>query len=297
MKKNDNFPTIFIMVIIAIALYGGSKNISNNGLVSQYATPEEKQADIQKQINIAQKKVDDLKQKISEEEANQNASIYKGKVNIFFINRSPVASQEYVTIHASGLATTSIPVTGWTIKSLSSGASVKIPQASYLYFAGTLNGEQDIYLSANDTLYLNTGISPNGASFKINKCSGYLNQFQTFVPYIGSYCPAPRNEDVSKIPRTGYNDSCFDYIETMPSCRIQNDPLPSWSQKWSVECTDFIYKKINYPACVDTHKNDKDFYQPEWRVYLKRSEPLWKNNREYIVLLDQYGKIVDEIKY
>jgi hypothetical protein len=80
---------------------------------------------------------------------------------------------------------------------------------------------------------------------------------------------------------------------------MQNTNRPTTSRIIQVEreCTDFIYKKVNYPACIDTHKNDKDFYQNEWRIFLKRSETLWKNSREDIVLLDEEGKIVDEYKY
>lgn len=296
--KDSSLGIMVLMVIIAIALFGGSQGASNNGLFSNgNQTPVEKQANIQNQINTTQYKVDQLKKQVAEEEAKKTQSIYKDIVDLSYINHYGNASQEYIAIRVNASATTTIPVTGWTIKSLASGISVKIPQGTYLFFAGSVNSEQNIYLSANDTLYLITGISPNGVSFKLNKCSGYLNQFQNFIPYIPSYCPAPRNENLSSIPRSGYNDTCFDYIDTMPACRIQTDPLPQGSQKWSVECTDFIYKKINYPSCVDTHKNDKDFYQNEWRVYLKRSETLWKNSREDIVLLDQYGKIVDEIKY
>jgi hypothetical protein len=90
------------------------------------------------------------------------------------------------------------------------------------------------------------------------------------------------------------NDACFDYIESMGQCRIQTETLPL---NWSHECTNFIYNKINYPSCVNTHKNDKDFYQKEWRVYLKRSEKIWKEKRETIILYDDHGKIVDTLKY
>ncbi len=286
-----------IMVILAITLFGGSKGAGNNGLFSSgTSTPEQKQNDIQQQISTTQYKVNELQKQVQIEEDKKTKSEYNGIVDMQFISHSTDPAQEYIVIHINS-STKSIPVTGWKIKSLASGTSVTIPKGSYLYFSGVVNGEQDIYLTGNDTLYLVTGISPNGANFKVNKCSGYLNQFQTFTPYLGGYCPAPRNEDLSSIPRTGYNDTCFDYIDNMPSCRIQTDALPAGYGKWSSECTDFIYKKINYPSCVDAHKGDKDFYQPEWRVYLKRSETLWKNSREDVVLLDQYGKIVDEIKY
>ncbi len=157
-----------------------------------------------------------------------------------------------------------------------------------------LNTEDTIMLTGGDTLYLVTGISPNGASFKVNKCSGYLGQFQIFVPYLNNICPLPKDEDLSSIPNLVINDACFDRIDTMSRCRIQTAPLP---QNLSSECTNFILNKINYPSCVNIHKNDKDFYQKEWRVYLGRSASLWKNKRETIVLYDSLGKIVDTLKY
>ncbi|KND46701.1 MAG: hypothetical protein AB201_02565 [Parcubacteria bacterium C7867-006] len=299
MGKSNNSGLMIIVIILAVLLVGGTESTSKGGSLFSPTpkTPAQQQADIQRQITDTKYKVDELKKQVAIEEAKKTQSRYKNIVDLYFINHSSDPSKEYISIHVNSTATTSIKITGWTLKSLSSGVSVKIPQASYLFFANSINSEQDIYLSANETLYLITGISPNGASFKVNKCSGYLNQFQTFIPYIGGYCPAPRNENLSSIPKTVYNDSCFDFINSMPSCRIQTNPLPASSQKWSAECIDFIYKKINYPACVDTHKNDQDFYQKDWRVYLKRSEHLWKNTREDVVLLDEYGKIVDEIKY
>lgn len=299
MAKDNAVGIGIILIIIVIALSGGSKGAGgNNGLFSSgTATPVQKQQNIQQQITDTQYKVDELKKQVDAEEAKKTQSKYKDLVTIAFINHAYDLNQEYILIRTNSLATTSVPITGWKLKSLASGVSVTIPQASYLYFTGSVNSEQDIYLGTNETVYLLTGNSPNGASFKVNKCSGYLNQFQNFNPYLGGACPAPRNEDLSSIPRTVNNDACFNYIDSMSSCRIQNDPLPPGYAKWSTECLDFIYKKVSYPSCIDTHKGDKDFYQPEWRVYLKRSEKLWKDTREDVVLYDQYGKIVAEFKY
>lgn len=221
-------------------------------------------------------------------------SKYSDLVYISYISRSTNPLNEIVQIRTRGNASTTIPVTGWTLKSESSGQSVSIPKASYLYFANTVNAEEDIVLTGNEVLYLVTGYSPNGASFKINKCSGYLSQFQNWNPGLPYSCPAPRNENLSSIPKTVNNDACLDYIDNMPSCRIQTSNLPA---NWSYECTNFIYTKINYPSCIDTHKNDKDFWGKEWRVYLKRNARLWKDKRESIVLYDNEGKIVSKYSY
>ncbi len=291
MSKDDTIGIVILFSIIAIALFGGAKGVSINNNVSK--TPEQQQWEIQRQLNEAETKAEQLKKQIALEEANKNASIYKDIVDLSFVSRSNDAKQEYVQIRVNS-SKQPINVTGWTLKSKSSGATVKIPKGTYLFFTGTPNSEEDIYLNSGDVLYLVTGISPNGASFKVNKCSGYLSQFQTFTPYLSTYCPQPRNEDLSSIPKTVNNDACLDYIDYFPSCRIQTETLPA---NWSYECTSFIYNKINYPSCVSTHKNDKDFYLNEWRVYLKRSEKIWKDRREEIILYDSNGKIVDTLVY
>lgn len=282
---------LLLLGIFAVAVLGGSKNAS---FVAGPQTPEQKQERIAKQIRDAQTQVDELKKKIQAAEDAKTRSIHYGKVRLGSVSRSQTANGEYITLYTDSFSTTSIPLAGWTIKSRGSGQSIAIPQATLLFFAGHTNGEQNIVLSPGDIVYLVTGHSPNGASFKINKCSGYLEQFQDFTPYISSECPAPRNEDLSSIPRRTVNDACFDYIEYMPSCRIHTGTLP---QNWSYECLNFITTKINYPSCVNTHKGDSDFYKKEWRVFLKRTEPLWKSSREDIVLLDAEGKIVSELKY
>ncbi len=293
---NDNSMGVLILLgIIAIALFGGAKGASNNGLFSVgIQTPEQKQQNIGQKIEEVQYQVDNLKIKVQIEEDKKSQSKYKGLVTLAYVNRSTDPTQEYVTLRNSYNAKENISITGWMLRSTSSGVSTTIPKATYLFFAGIANSEDNIILTNNETLYLVTGISPNGASFKVNKCSGYLDQFQTFVPYLNNNCPLPRYEDLSSIPKTTANNRCFDYIDSMSSCRIQTETP---TQYLGAECNNFISKKVNYPACVDAHKNDKDFYGNEWRVYLKRGASLWKDRRETIVLYDNDGKIVDSLTY
>ena len=279
MFNKDHWIGIIILLgIISIALFGGVKN-ANNTFISSPNT-------------VSGQNETSLGQTTTE---NKNSfSQYQGLVTLGYINKSTDPGNEYLTIRVGSNLKTPVLVTGWTLQSRSSGASVTIPKGIYLFFTRIPNAEENIYLEAGDTLYLVTGISPNGASFKINKCSGYLGQFQTFIPYINNNCPMPKDENLSEIPGSVNNDACFDYIDSFPRCRIQTESLPI---NWSYECTKFIYDKINYPSCVDVHKNDKDFYEHQWRVYLKRSDHLWKDKRENIVLLDNSGKVVDTLKY
>lgn len=301
---NNTFGILIILGIIFLAIYGGTvgKNqgpifkptplIQFNQTGSTGQSNLENAYTIQQKINDAQKKVEVLKKQLEEQEKLKIQSKYFGKIKISYVTRSTNPASEYVTLRNT--STTTIMVTGWQLKSEASGQSVNIPQGSYLYFANSPNSEQDISLSEGETMYLVTGISPNGASFKTNKCSGYLSQFQTFTPNLYTSCPLPKDEDLSSIPKTVNNDACFDYIDRMPACNIQTRSLPA---NWSYECVNFIYKKINYPSCIDTHKNDKDFYGKEWRVYLKRNAKIWKDKRESITLYDNDGKVVSTYKY
>ena len=295
MSKEDTTGILILLAIVAIALFGGSKNTGvTQPAPTSNETQKQTEMSVEQKVRDTKNQIDDLKKQLQIEEDKKTQSQYKGVITLSYINRSTNPSQEYVTIKMVGNATGTVPVTGWVLKSLNTKNQTTIPKASYLFFAGTMNTEDNIFLIGGDTLYLITGISPNGSSFRANKCSGYLGQFQTFVPYLNSNCPAPRDEDLSSIPKTTANDRCFDYIDSMQTCKIQTETPP---QYLGVECNNFISRKINYSSCVDTHKNDKDFYLKEWRVYLKRGESLWKDKREIIVLYDNFGKVVDTLKY
>ncbi len=297
MKSDDLFPLLVIVGIIVMTLLGGSKNM-HPLFAPAPLTPEQqqeqKQAAIQQQISEAQTKVTQLQAEIKAQEDAKTHSVFYGKVTLQYVSQSTTPSREYIRLAMDSAATTTIPITGWTVRSLSTGVSVTIPKGTYLVFPATTNSEDSINLTGGDVVTLITGTSPNGYSFKVNKCSGYMTQFQDYTPYLSTNCPAPRNEDLSSIPNRVENDACFDYINAFPSCRTQTDPLPL---SYSYECKRFITEKINYGSCVNTHKQDADFYQHDWRVYLGRSASLWKTQREDIVLYDWTGKIVSELKY
>lgn len=295
MKKDEWTGILVILGIIAVSLFGGSKGASRNGLFSgSNATPEQKQQNITQELNKTQTEVDLLGKQIQTEEDKKTQSQYKDFVSFAYINRSTDPEQEYAVLHINSKATTTIDITGWTLKSTNTGNSVTIPRGTYLYFSGTINSEDDIYVTGGDTIYLITGQTPIGVSFKLNKCSGYLSQFQKFVPYLPTSCPAPRSEDLKSIPKIVVNDACLDYINSFPSCQVETKNFPV---SWSYECRNFFQTKISYPSCVNIHKGDKDFYQHEWRAYFRHNQILWKSRRENIILYDNIGKIVSSLTY
>ena len=232
-------------------------------------------------------------------EINSNFSPLKNKVELGS-NRSTyygsgdkdAVNQEYLSIQTKQNITEKIHLTGLVIKSAATGVKVVIGQGVYLYFSGMVNPPQDIFLGPNETAYIITGRSPLGVSFKVNKCLGYLSKNQDFNPYLRSNCPAVKDEPMPKAPNQ-LNDKCLDYIERFPSCTA----FTTGELELSPECNNFLIEKTNYGYCVQTHKNDKDFYDDDWRIYLSRDETLWKSKRETIELLDQNGKLIDSVSY
>lgn len=292
-----NWGLILICVVLALSVFGGAKNakpIYSNG--STIPSPEERQltqSEIEYNLNDAQYKVNQLQQELAAEELKKNSSVYKGKISMYVYNSSS-AGTEYVDIMADYANKEPINITGWKLLSTSTNQSTVIPQSTLLYFAGQQNTEQDVILNPGEHAYIITGRSPIGYGFKVNKCSGYLSQYTTFYPGVWTNCPAPRDEDQSSIPNRVVNDNCFSLINSLGSCRVP-EPL---SNAYSWECQAFLTEKINYPYCISNHKSDKDFWGNAWYVYLKRSEPLWRYQRETVILYDSVGKPVTQvIKY
>lgn len=297
--KNGGWMGVVILVILFLVLYDGAKNAGKSSFSLFGPLPNSnansRESDLEKQIRETQAKIDELKKANGVEISQSNKSPYWGLVKISSVSRSSNAAYEYITLRTDSGLKNNIKITNWKIKSQNSGESVTIPKGVYLYFTNSQNSEEDIYVGSKDVVYVSTGASPINFSTRINKCSGYLNQFQTFTPYISNYCPRAQDEDLSSIPKLRINDECLDYIDRFPSCKTETQTLPS---NWSYECKDFIQKKLTYSSCIDIHKNDIDFNKHEWRIYLKRNSSLWTaTKRESIVLYDDNGKAVSVYSY
>ncbi len=202
-------------------------------------------------------------------------------------------SSEYLTLTLDSYHKEKVLITGFEVKSAVTGKGTLIPKGVDLPFAGQINYESPIFIDPGDTVVLVTGRSPIGYSFKVNKCTGYFEQFQDFTPQLRQECPAPMNHELAQ--KFGYfNDACLGYLQTIPSCNMPLNNIPLYLQS---ECRSFVDEKLNYKSCVEEHKNDRDFYKKEWRVYLGQNEELWKDRREIIRLLDLNKKIIGSATY
>ncbi|TSC84513.1 MAG: hypothetical protein G01um101417_178 [Parcubacteria group bacterium Gr01-1014_17] len=221
------------------------------------------------------------------------ASSLKGVLELSVNNYgSASAAEEYITLQLSESASARVLLTGMTIKSDASGRSATVGKGAYLPQQGTVNAEEPVYLEPGGTAFVVTGRSPTGSSFRVNKCTGYFEQFQNFVPQLPIECPLPKKEPLPPPPNS-LSDACLEYIDNMRRCRIEPNPPETLGE----ECRRFIRDSFTYPRCVVAHKSDPDFYKNEWHLYLSRDLPLWKSTREVIKLFDATGKPVDAVTY
>lgn len=183
--------------------------------------------------------------------------------------------KEYVVVSITQKNLSSVDISGWTLKN-TSGMSAALGLQ-----AGVKGGNK---------LVISTGKSPTGASFQLNKCSGYLEQFLDFIPEIPRKCPTPSSLASYKT----LEKSCQTFIKTIPPCETNRKEYPT---ELSGTCRYYIGTNVGYNACVANNKNNEDFYSTEWRIYLNRSEELWAAAGEAIMLLDSEGKLIASVKY
>ncbi|MDP2705207.1 MAG: hypothetical protein U1D31_02575 [Patescibacteria group bacterium] len=303
MQQNSVAPLI-IAVVLGLALYavsvdrGNSQNLAE---VRDYGNSLEKgtgkdgavtATDIEKDIKSVERSIQKVGEELTSLIEEKNRSPYADTVSIKGVSGlgSVDPKKEYVTISLSQSSKENVTISGWQLKSDSTGKSVAIGKGAAVYYPNTSSQNDFVVLLPGNTAVITTGMSPLGLSFKTNKCTGYLNQFNSFSPTLPQQCPLPENEDLRSIPYVPANFSCFDFIERMSRCRLNTKPLPV---TFSSECVAFIYEKVGYQGCLSLHRNDSDFFGTQWRIYLGRNESLWLNKRETIRLIDENGKTVD----
>ena len=215
-------------------------------------------------------------------------SLFKDEVRI----NTPAGAREtdpqaeYLEIQALPGNKSLVYVSDWTLKN-SSGKSVVITKATKLPYTGMVNVETPLFLAPGEKAIITTGRSPIGVSFQVNKCSGYLEQFQYFSPPLSSDCPSPATD--LYLHNQNLEPACTNYISTLPRCEIYTGEIP---YDLSAACVSHIRNDINYNNCVNLHKNEFDFFKPEWRIYLGQNNDLWGNINDLIRLYDNAGNLV-----
>jgi hypothetical protein len=201
---------------------------------------------------------------------------------------------EYIEIDAPQGGSVPVDITGWTLSSDATGNAVVIPKGTETPTSGIVNAAQDIVLLPGDRVYIISGQSPIGASFKENKCIGYFSSFQTFSPQLPQNCPSPSDELTANYGGIYVRDAaCIDYVNKLSRCQtVLTPPVGA-----SGACQSFLVKYLNYNGCVDAHQNDADFKGTTWHIYLGRTNSMWRTQHEVVKLFDTKGNTVDAFTY
>ncbi len=202
--------------------------------------------------------------------------------------------REYIEFSVAQNANAPVDISGWTLRSDTSGSASSIPQGTEVPTSGIINAIQNVVLSPGDRALIVSGQSPIGASFRENKCIGYFSTFQQFYPSLPQTCPVPSDELETRYGPDYIRDvKCIDYVHSLSRCQVVLTPPPNLSSA----CQSFLINNLNYNGCVTAHQNDLDFKGATWRVYLGRTSALWRQTHEYIRLFDREGKTVDAFSY
>ncbi|MDP2655844.1 MAG: hypothetical protein Q8P17_05025 [bacterium] len=200
---------------------------------------------------------------------------------------------EYVEISVAQNASQSVKITGWTLESGATYKAELIPKGTRVPSSGVVNAVEDIILEPGERALIISGESPVGASFRENKCIGYLSAFQKFSPSLPQNCPPASDELSSSYKPYIHDPSCIDYVDTLSRCQV---PLTQTS-RLTDSCQSFLETHLNYNGCINNHRNDSNFDGTTWRIYLGRTRPLWRARHEIVKLLDDRGKTVDMFTY
>ncbi|MCK5021886.1 MAG: hypothetical protein KAR54_01395, partial [Candidatus Pacebacteria bacterium] len=158
---------------------------------------------------------------------DENTSPYKGKIEISksYGSKSDV-DQEYIKLKVNNISDEAIQISDWKLRSGITGTETTIGNAVKLPYTSQQNTASAIFVYSRNEIIITTGRSPIGFSFLVNKCSGYLEQFQDFVPNISKQCPLAEDENIPSYELRIFNDECWDFIDSISKCETpSNYPL------------------------------------------------------------------------
>ena len=241
---------------------------------------------------------DAIKRRVIEAQNFGTPSPYRGLVSIadsYGGVSADDSSLEYIVLASAPDNTAPISLNGWSLQSVRNRTRHYIPAGARQFIMGSVPEVAPVSLKPGERAIVGSGQSPVGTSFLENLCSGYLGQFQTFVPSLDERCPTPESEILSEPVTSRTNDpSCVDFAALIPRCNFyMGEP----TQDISSQCYSFIRNSLTYNGCVARHRWRPSFLGDTWRIFFGESRELWKNDTDVIRLFDKEGRTVDAWSY
>lgn len=251
--------------------------------------------------NPADKYAEQITNPVLKNKSNQNSSseIEPGQekkeipqIDIFagYNSRMYVPNEEYIELYYSARNRQHLNITGWKLKS-KNGKEINVPTGTSLPILEQTGQEENIILEPGEKVFIITGTSPLGKNFQLNKCIGYFGQIKNFQPRLPNDCPDPAKDEIAPL---NLDQPCLNYIKKdLKKC---SSPI-SLPAELSPQCKNYIREIAGYNQCVNRHRNDSDFYKPEWRIYLSQTYQLWNDTSEIISLYDNKNILIDSYSY
>ncbi|MBU2635138.1 hypothetical protein KJ841_01525 [Patescibacteria group bacterium] len=289
--------TIFIIIIIAVAAYSVfDEYLKKENLPEGLELQENKPltANVSKSIQPNNPSPNQIKSETTKDEVIEitqeevvDTSPYYGKVKISNIQAQTEYRPSLINLRVNIYPGEKINLTGWKIKARK--GEIIIPKGIEKYQSHIT--PRDIIIKEYTNIYLINDSNPLGRdkNFCLNKCFGYIKNYNSFYPSFYTYCPKPKLEDVSHL-----NPYCQEYILRLSSCEI-----PNYSNNIKIatdsKCVSFLNNTFNYSSCFKEHSKDEDFLKNYWYVYVGTDivEPL----HDTIYLYDPNGLLVDKYMY
>lgn len=205
-------------------------------------------------------------------------------------------NEEYLTIKTARTVTGTLTISDWRLESTVSNISLPLGPGAQLPVFGRVNSELPVAIGANTTVYVVSGRSPVGMSFRLNTCTGYFEQFQDFEPRLPIECPFPTEALTNATKRfSNYTPSsaCRSFISRFGRCETNTNSGPPLES----QCQTVAFNDLTYNGCIGLHSNDAGFYKNEWRLFLDQDQELWDQNDDRIRLLDENGFVIDVVSY
>jgi len=254
--------------------------------------------DTESELLSLEQEYDVLQRRVAEAQTFGDPSPYRGLVAIIDSYTGTATTDpalEYITLEAHTQNTAPISIAGWSLQSVYSHNRPTIPAGTRTFVMGEIPKQVEIYLDPGENAIVSSGISPIGTSFKETRCTGYLGQFQTFVPSLYESCPSPESEVLSEPATSRTNDpSCVAFASRIPLCSFYFGEVPSGI---TAQCYSLIRNSLTYNGCVSRNSWRPSFSGDTWRVFLGRGQELWGVDHDVIRLLDREGRVVDVLSY
>lgn len=234
---------------------------------------------------------------------------------------------EYLTIQVLRSSPAPVVATGWTLANqrqsvqrqpnslqpdFGTSQRVVIPAGSLQYPVRGSFALAPIIMNPGDYAVVTTGRPPDSgpyparASFKTNKCTGYLSRLPRKADLFDPPLPTDQCPDPEAAPGVAdLPEACYEFVQSLPRCHTpvfdtqrRGEPdLVDGQIGIDRSCQNYLREHYSYEACVARHQNDADFLGSEWRIYLGQSRDLWSDRTDTITLYDQSGLIIDQISY